>query len=992
MSTISPAIPVRELNLALAEFCAILTDEQRRDLSKFRSLPDADSILVFTAQLDATNRSRKGHSVGSRMSKVLQSTRDFCAIVNTFVSSNPQIAALVWRSVQLTMQAFYRSSEQEFQSDKDDIRRYSDRVKDAIHSAKAHIDEQERTLQVQERMAASENGTSFKAYIARSHRESDEARERRLRKEERKTQDRTRQLLEALCTYRPERLLKQNQRKRFRDTASCIFSTTEFHNWMDTKGPPLLWCSGKIGSGKTVVAASIVDHFLLGRTRSKHRIAYFFIHSSDRQSLDVETIMASVLRQALPEEATQLSDETEERLRYLIDDTNLNKLLEILQDVAPQPWPFYIVIDGVDECEKADRGKLLRALSSLLATTSNVKLFLASRESLEREIRVHFSAVEKVSMGHFDAQGDIATYIHGTLQEKIVQQDLVVGDKNLITEIERALNQRADGMFLWVFFQLQELCEQTCDEDIRETIDNLPEDLEGTFRRILHRISSRRYSKLAQKVLPWVAASARPLSLEELREAITIEIGQRYSEPERLCNDVNSIILACENLVHVDEEDQSVRFAHDSIKQFLVQEPVLTRSLMYDEIRAFYIDLEAADHFISEVCLTYTNFNDFKTALIRPPKPITLPSPANIALTTLGPRSKMASLLGRVLRPCKVPISIESESVMESRANDSGLESKVFSNSYPFLNYASTHWILHTKNFRGDRSKTWSRWKHIIIDGHDLVITPWQSTYWEFDRCIALKWAMQANHTALFSFIVSSGGFSWPKGKEPIYEALRDDNSTAIDIISRCQVLPEVASHVFSKAAAVGDLNVVGSLLAAGVYANATDDTGTTALSSAASGGHLFVVKKLLASGADINAPNADKSTALHSAAAGGHLDVVEWLLTAEADVSAITSKLNTALYLAASGGHLSVVKELVRAKGVVDRAGGDKGTALFYAAANGHLDVVTWLLEDGVDFSAAGGVHGAIRLAHEKGFTDVLEALTEALSGSGIDVKGYMW
>ncbi|KAI0111099.1 hypothetical protein GGR51DRAFT_547299 [Nemania sp. FL0031] len=947
MNALSTALPVRELDLALAEFCGTLTDEQRRDLSKIRSVPDADSILVFTAQLDATNRSRKGQSVGSRMSKALQSTRDFCAVINTFVSSNPQIAALVWGSVQLTMQiilnytsyyeaisslfmhighlcplfveygtlyststrlqaslsdfhasivrcckhvieaiqrpwqyqvlqAFYRSFDQEFQSDKDDIRRYSDRVKDAIYSAKAHIDEQERQLQVQDRKAALETRNSFKAYITRNQREKDEESEQRLKRNIRKIQDRKQQLLETLCAHRPERLLKHNQRKRFRDTASWILGTAGFQSWMDTKGPPLLWCSGKSHS------ASVVDHLLLEKARSRFSIAYFFVDSSDRQSLDIETIMASILRQTLPE-ATQLSNETEDNLRSLIDNMNLEKTVKVLQDVAPKSWPFYVVIDGIDECEKADQGKLLKTLSSLFAATSNAKLFLSSRESLEREIRIHFSVVEKISMDHSDAQGDIATYIHGTLQEKREQQELIVGDTGLITEIEQALNQRADGMFLWVFFQVQELCEQTCDKDIRDTIENLPEDLEETFRRVLRRILSRRYSKLAQKVFPWIAGSARPLTLEEFREAIAIEIGQQYSKPELLCHDVNTIILACENLVHVDEEDQSVRFAHESIRQFLVQQPVATHS-PNDDIAKFYIDLEEADHFIGEICLTYINFTDFKTTLARPSKPIALPSPTDIALKTLGPRSKMASILRRALQPREVPVSIVSKA-------DS--ESKTFSNSHPFLNYALAYWMLHTKNFQHNRSKMWSLWQQIIFAGHDLAKTPWQSTSWESDQYVALRWAIQANHTSLVSFIISSHGFSWLEGKEAFYEAIRDNNSSVIDVILLCRVLPEVASHILPKAVTIGDLDVVEKLLAAGADVdllragadvNATNHNGGTTLYLAAFNGHLDIVKQLLAAGADVNSTTMNGSTALHIAAFKGHLGILQQLLDAGAD------------------------------------------------------------------------------------------------------------
>jgi hypothetical protein len=60
-------------------------------------------VLVLTAQLDRS-QDRRGRSIGTRLHSVLQCVRDFSAIIDTFVSSNPTIAALVWGSVKLTIQ------------------------------------------------------------------------------------------------------------------------------------------------------------------------------------------------------------------------------------------------------------------------------------------------------------------------------------------------------------------------------------------------------------------------------------------------------------------------------------------------------------------------------------------------------------------------------------------------------------------------------------------------------------------------------------------------------------------------------------------------------------------------------------------------------------------------------------------------------------------------------------------------------------------------
>lgn len=88
---------------AIHDFQSILTAEQRDELHNVKAVPDADFVLVFTAQLDSRNRQRKGPSVASRLHSILQSVRDFAAVLETLVSSRPGIAGRVWGSVKLTI-------------------------------------------------------------------------------------------------------------------------------------------------------------------------------------------------------------------------------------------------------------------------------------------------------------------------------------------------------------------------------------------------------------------------------------------------------------------------------------------------------------------------------------------------------------------------------------------------------------------------------------------------------------------------------------------------------------------------------------------------------------------------------------------------------------------------------------------------------------------------------------------------------------------------
>lgn len=72
-------------------------------MSAIAAVPDAAAVIKFTEELDSENAKRRTRCVATRMFTILESVQQFSAIVDTFVSSNPKIAALVWGSVKLAL-------------------------------------------------------------------------------------------------------------------------------------------------------------------------------------------------------------------------------------------------------------------------------------------------------------------------------------------------------------------------------------------------------------------------------------------------------------------------------------------------------------------------------------------------------------------------------------------------------------------------------------------------------------------------------------------------------------------------------------------------------------------------------------------------------------------------------------------------------------------------------------------------------------------------
>lgn len=56
-------------------------------------------MLFFVAQLDAENASKSRRSIAPRLCTFLTATQQFAGAVETFVSSNPKTAALIWGGI-----------------------------------------------------------------------------------------------------------------------------------------------------------------------------------------------------------------------------------------------------------------------------------------------------------------------------------------------------------------------------------------------------------------------------------------------------------------------------------------------------------------------------------------------------------------------------------------------------------------------------------------------------------------------------------------------------------------------------------------------------------------------------------------------------------------------------------------------------------------------------------------------------------------------------
>ncbi len=124
--------------------------------------------------------------------------------------------------------------------------------------------------------------------------------------------------------------------------------------------------------------------------------------------------------------------------------------------------------------------------------------------------------------------------------------------------------------FLWVVLQIENICAQKTDSKIRKALRSLPRDLPEAFARSLTIAETTLEPEYQKRLLTLILAAVRPLTMDELREALSVTPFVFTWNPSNLINDIQVVLSAGGSLLIVDEEQFTVHFIHPSVKQILL--------------------------------------------------------------------------------------------------------------------------------------------------------------------------------------------------------------------------------------------------------------------------------------------------------------------------------------------------------------------------------------------------------------------------------------
>ncbi|KAF5235332.1 hypothetical protein FANTH_11737 [Fusarium anthophilum] len=340
-------------------------------------------------------------------------------------------------------------------------------------------------------------------------------------------------------------------------TGEWIHRSENYLKWHESQEDGLLWIKGVPGSGKSVVAASMIHKL----SQEESPVLYFFF----RQIVDANHRPINLLRDWLDQILVYCPPLQASFKAYVdecrdLDSLSIDELWRHLRTALASVPKVYCVADALDEMDHGN-SEFINQLAKLGDwKPSSVKVLLTSRPTSSVEAVMRGTRFLHIRMDEKAVDVDISSYVRYCLSGTSLSER----DQRLVKE---AVPGRANGLFLYAKLAMKSFLE--LEADIHETIRKLPLDLDAMYIGILREHARR--SGISENtqvlILQWVTHATRPLRLLELADMLKTVEGKRF--PDSLKESKDLVRAACGPLIEV-LPDETVSVVHHSLTEFLV--------------------------------------------------------------------------------------------------------------------------------------------------------------------------------------------------------------------------------------------------------------------------------------------------------------------------------------------------------------------------------------------------------------------------------------
>jgi len=518
---------------------------------------------------------------------------------------------------------------------------------------------------------------------------------------------------------------------------------------------------------------------------------------------------------------------------------------------------------------------------------------------------------------------------------------------------------------------------------VRPILNELPETLDETYRRILQEIpkSNRLH---AHRLLQCLTVAIRPLRVGELAEVLAVDLDAmggvpKLNEDLRWEDQEQAVLSACSSLIAVVEDDSSrvVQFSHFSVKEFLTSDRLATSTI--EASHYHHILLEPSHTIMAQACLSvllrldsHINKDGLKYLPL-----------AQYASQYFGDHAEFGSVFEHIREGTddlldadkphfaawlwvhkgnfKVPLKRPEASPLYHVAGFGfrAMVDYLISKRPEDLNVRGHYGIpLHASLHNGHADVAVLLLRH-CVDVDVRGIDDRTPLHMAADRGLLEVTRILVERDARINARDSSG-------RTPLHLTRAEDLGVSFDDIY---------------------FDVVRYLLEHGIEVDAQAKTKhSTPLHLASYWGGIKVAQLLLDYGADINVRNESCRTPLHEAltdlgnsSPDYFVDAVRFLLDHGADVGAEDNDHVTPLHVISEDGNVKAVRLLLEHGARVDALDNHHSTPLHVASLYGQVGAACLLLEHGANVHALDGNHSTpLHFAPESGDAEAARLLLE--------------
>ncbi|KAI5924921.1 hypothetical protein F4810DRAFT_102735 [Camillea tinctor] len=413
--------------------------------------------------------------------------------------------------------------------------------------------------------------------------------------------------------------LVESRNMRQDGTCNWIFEDSIFESWYKASKNVVAWYNAPPGSGKTVLSAAIAHH--LERTDQFVYYRYSFDDNTRSSPLSAIRSIALQLRSItgnVPDLVKQKYHQEVERHIYQLQDLEI--ATEVMQEFIKAIPKVHIIVDGLDEC--SDVRKCLELFRKVIQfkTYGITKWFFTSCDLPIIGDFMEDIQCMKISPAPGVIMRDITTFLDA-------QQNQLVSKK--CVECIQYWTATSEENFLYSKLMFDIICGNgvTCNDEIIEELNKFPLGLVGCYTRCLHNLSTRTELErnLARRMFVFLVCTLKPLTINELRNALAIKIGERYDDyqPGRvpsleLVKSLGGSLIRLESSED-ENDDCRIKFVHKSVLDFLKEDPEkLGIASNRPDLRYFFIDEKEGHLEIGRSCLKYLQFKRYQAKVDMP--------------------------------------------------------------------------------------------------------------------------------------------------------------------------------------------------------------------------------------------------------------------------------------------------------------------------------------------------------------------------------------